>query len=112
MAASTANILFYKSWDDQGQHPTQVKGIVSQVILVRKDDKNRKTQREVFMLHLLSDDSDVCMICRQPGFLCREVCFTIRTTCEKILETSMNYDDIIVLTCHIRKYITSSENIP
>ncbi|CAL9780331.1 unnamed protein product [Musa acuminata subsp. burmannicoides] len=32
------------------------------------------------MLHLLSDDSDVCMICRQPGFLCREVCFTIRTT--------------------------------
>ncbi|CAL9780342.1 unnamed protein product, partial [Musa acuminata subsp. burmannicoides] len=43
-------------------------------------DKNRKTQLEVFMLHLLSDDSDVCMICRQPGFLCREVCFTIRTT--------------------------------
>ncbi|CAL9145253.1 unnamed protein product [Musa hybrid cultivar] len=32
------------------------------------------------MLHLLSDDSNVCMICRQPGFLCREVCFTIRTT--------------------------------
>ncbi|CAL9780321.1 unnamed protein product [Musa acuminata subsp. burmannicoides] len=23
MAASTASILFYKSWDDQGQHPTQ-----------------------------------------------------------------------------------------
>ncbi|CAL9145173.1 unnamed protein product, partial [Musa hybrid cultivar] len=43
-------------------------------------DKNRKTQLEVFMLHLLSDDSDVCMICRQSGFLCREVCFTIRTT--------------------------------
>ncbi|CAL9145302.1 unnamed protein product, partial [Musa hybrid cultivar] len=31
-------------------------------------------------------------------FSCREVCFTIRTTGEKILETSMNYDDIIVLT--------------
>ncbi|CAL9780339.1 unnamed protein product [Musa acuminata subsp. burmannicoides] len=31
-------------------------------------------------------------------FSCREVCFTIRTTGEKILETSTNYDDIIVLT--------------
>ncbi|CAL9073840.1 unnamed protein product [Musa acuminata var. zebrina] len=40
------------------------------------------------------------------------ICFTIRTTGEKILETSMNYDDIIVLTYQIRKYITSSENIP
>lgn len=36
MAASTANILFYKSWDDQGQHPTQVKGIVSQCYLVQE----------------------------------------------------------------------------
>ncbi|CAL9083477.1 unnamed protein product [Musa acuminata var. zebrina] len=35
------------------------------------------------MLHLLFDDSDVCMICRQPSFLCREVCFTIRTTLYK-----------------------------
>ncbi|URD95314.1 hypothetical protein MUK42_10806 [Musa troglodytarum] len=34
------------------------------------------------MLHLLLDDSDVCVICWQPGFLCREVCFTIRTTGE------------------------------
>ncbi|CAL9083409.1 unnamed protein product [Musa acuminata var. zebrina] len=37
------------------------------------------------------------MICC-AGFLYTEVCFTIRTTGEKILETSTNYDDIIILT--------------
>ncbi|CAD5192244.1 unnamed protein product [Musa acuminata subsp. burmannicoides] len=42
--------------------------------------KTEENNWRFFMLHLLSDDSDVCMICRQPGFLCREVCFTIRTT--------------------------------
>ncbi|CAL9145233.1 unnamed protein product [Musa hybrid cultivar] len=40
MAASTANILFYKSWDDQGQHPTQVKGIVA-VNSLRSSQGNR-----------------------------------------------------------------------
>ncbi|CAL9145276.1 unnamed protein product [Musa hybrid cultivar] len=51
------------------------------------------------MLHLLSDDSDVCMICRQPGFLCREVCFTIRTTLYKYYRDKHHNNALIFLAC-------------
>ncbi|CAD5192240.1 unnamed protein product [Musa acuminata subsp. malaccensis] len=41
MAASTANILFYKSWDDQGQHPTQKMFLKVAVNSLRSSQGNR-----------------------------------------------------------------------